>query len=46
MTSFVSPRGFLKNTISCSTFINTFNKPLNGCAMPVNDVFALNFIIK
>ncbi|AYV78831.1 MAG: hypothetical protein Edafosvirus37_5 [Edafosvirus sp.] len=42
MTSFVSLRGLLKNAISC----NTFNKPLNGCAMPANDVFALNFIIK
>ncbi|AYV78826.1 MAG: hypothetical protein Edafosvirus36_16 [Edafosvirus sp.] len=46
MTSFVSPRGLLKIPIRCSTFIITFNKPLNGCAMLANDRNCLNIIIK
>ncbi|AYV78724.1 MAG: hypothetical protein Edafosvirus27_13 [Edafosvirus sp.] len=46
MTHFISPRGLLKNPTSCRTFINTFNKPLGGCAMPANDRNNLNIIIK
>ncbi|AYV78286.1 MAG: hypothetical protein Edafosvirus8_36 [Edafosvirus sp.] len=40
MTSFVSPRGLLKNPISCSTFIITFNKPLDG---NVGNIFGYQF---